>query len=582
MQTTGRRRLWPTGRSRTARRRRTVRGRGAAADRRRVRRDAPHRFDRPPGARHRPRGRASRTRRSTGTSRRRTRCCSRCSPTGGASSSRTSQRRLAATADPGRAAAALRRRRAWRRRATRTRPRRPARSRSTATGSPRSSRTKSRRAGRAARPRCGPRCTRSAATNATSSSSTTSSMATHARRARAYAACPTDDEVQHLAQFCLAGIGACPMEREVLITGIGGQGVQLAAQVLARGAMLDGREVMFLGIYGGMMRGGNTDSTVVVADGPIEAPPVVSHAWAAIAMHDEYWEPVEAKLRPGGLVLVNDSTFTATSRPDVTVHRVDATGVATEVGNALGGVDGDDRRVRRADRTSSTATRSSRRCGSRSRRTAPNTSTTNERALRAGWELLPAERVSRPGRSRVSEPDPTRERDDHEPRHRHRSTSSTARAASSASRRARRRCSRCRSRSTAWATAIPELHPGCTGCAACLLVCPDFVFEVFRFDTPHVDTRSRHDRDARPHDARAHGRQRGAGARRDRVRLPLLRGLPDDAVHRAARALRPPAPRRGRRVHQRRVRARSGRHGVGRARDRRPRRDRARPARGSR
>ena len=30
----------------------------------------------------------------------------------------------------------------------------------------------------------------------------------------------------------------------------------------------------------------------------------------------------------------------------------------------------------------------------------------------------------------------------------------------------------------------PELLPGCTGCAACLLVCPDFCFEVFRFDGP--------------------------------------------------------------------------------------------------
>ncbi len=27
----------------------------------------------------------------------------------------------------------------------------------------------------------------------------------------------------------------------------------------------------------------------------------------------------------------------------------------------------------------------------------------------------------------------------------------------------------------------PELHPGCTGCGACLYVCPDFVFEVYRF-----------------------------------------------------------------------------------------------------
>ncbi len=30
----------------------------------------------------------------------------------------------------------------------------------------------------------------------------------------------------------------------------------------------------------------------------------------------------------------------------------------------------------------------------------------------------------------------------------------------------------------------PELLPGCTGCSACLLVCPDFCFEVFRYDEP--------------------------------------------------------------------------------------------------
>ena len=30
----------------------------------------------------------------------------------------------------------------------------------------------------------------------------------------------------------------------------------------------------------------------------------------------------------------------------------------------------------------------------------------------------------------------------------------------------------------------PELLPGCTGCGACLLVCPDFCFEVYRYATP--------------------------------------------------------------------------------------------------
>ena len=30
----------------------------------------------------------------------------------------------------------------------------------------------------------------------------------------------------------------------------------------------------------------------------------------------------------------------------------------------------------------------------------------------------------------------------------------------------------------------PLLAEGCTGCTACLQVCPDFVFEVYKFDTP--------------------------------------------------------------------------------------------------
>jgi 2-oxoglutarate ferredoxin oxidoreductase subunit delta len=30
----------------------------------------------------------------------------------------------------------------------------------------------------------------------------------------------------------------------------------------------------------------------------------------------------------------------------------------------------------------------------------------------------------------------------------------------------------------------PELLPGCTACRACYEVCPDFVFDVFRYETP--------------------------------------------------------------------------------------------------
>lgn len=127
------------------------------------------------------------------------------------------------------------------------------------------------------------------------------------------------------------------MEREVLMTGIGGQGVQLGALVLATAATAEAREVMYFGIYGGMMRGGNTDGTVVIADAPITTPPVVSRAWSAIAMHDEFWEPLEPRLRPDGFVLVNDATFTHEIAASVSVHRVAATELAAEVGSPLGG-----------------------------------------------------------------------------------------------------------------------------------------------------------------------------------------------------------------------------------------------------
>lgn len=30
----------------------------------------------------------------------------------------------------------------------------------------------------------------------------------------------------------------------------------------------------------------------------------------------------------------------------------------------------------------------------------------------------------------------------------------------------------------------PELTAGCTSCTACALVCPDFCFEVYRYDDP--------------------------------------------------------------------------------------------------
>ncbi len=120
------------------------------------------------------------------------------------------------------------------------------------------------------------------------------------------------------------------------MTGIGGQGVQLAAAVVARAALLEGRDVQVFGSYGGMMRGGATESTVVVSDRTVAAPPTVGMTWSAVLMHHQHAGPVLARLDPHGLVLVNADVV---DRPDVAdgcgVVEVAANQMAASLGSAL-------------------------------------------------------------------------------------------------------------------------------------------------------------------------------------------------------------------------------------------------------
>jgi len=99
------------------------------------------------------------------------------------------------------------------------------------------------------------------------------------------------------------------VEREVLLTGIGGQGVQLAASTLGTAAAGIDLEVLLFGTYGAAMRGGSTASTVVIGQEPLTTPPDVDSAWAGIAMHHEHYAGVADRLRPGGIVVVDSSIF---------------------------------------------------------------------------------------------------------------------------------------------------------------------------------------------------------------------------------------------------------------------------------
>ncbi|MER7277101.1 2-oxoacid:acceptor oxidoreductase family protein [Dactylosporangium sp. NPDC000244] len=122
------------------------------------------------------------------------------------------------------------------------------------------------------------------------------------------------------------------MEREVLVTGTGGQGIQLLAKTLALAATHEGRYAMLAADYGGEMRGGPSKAGVVIGDAPLKALPILPSAWSAIFAHHRHSEGVEERLRAGALVLANTPLVDPEAfRDDLRVFAVDAGAVAKSV-----------------------------------------------------------------------------------------------------------------------------------------------------------------------------------------------------------------------------------------------------------
>jgi 2-oxoglutarate ferredoxin oxidoreductase subunit gamma len=125
-------------------------------------------------------------------------------------------------------------------------------------------------------------------------------------------------------------------EREVLFTGVGGQGVQIASKALAMAAVAEGFEVLLLPRYGGGMRGGMTNASLTVGAGPLRALPVITSAWSAFVMDPAFWETVRPNLAGGAVVVVNSSVFDLpVDVPDARVHRVPAKDMAVDMGNPM-------------------------------------------------------------------------------------------------------------------------------------------------------------------------------------------------------------------------------------------------------
>jgi 2-oxoglutarate ferredoxin oxidoreductase subunit gamma len=118
--------------------------------------------------------------------------------------------------------------------------------------------------------------------------------------------------------------------------GFGGQGVLLMGYVLSHGAMHKGLNITYFPSYGAEMRGGTANCSVTVSDKKI-ASPVASNPDVLVAMNGPSLDKFEPTIIKGGLIFLNSSLISETTRTDVEFLQVPIVELANEVGNARGG-----------------------------------------------------------------------------------------------------------------------------------------------------------------------------------------------------------------------------------------------------
>lgn len=127
------------------------------------------------------------------------------------------------------------------------------------------------------------------------------------------------------------------MEREIVMGGIGGQGVQLATKILAHALNGENKYVMHFAAFGGTVRGGDVECTVVTGTSELSAPPIIPKAWMSIAMHPNPIPIVRPKTRWGGIYVTNSTLITQESSPEGAILiEIPASKIAEDASNPQG------------------------------------------------------------------------------------------------------------------------------------------------------------------------------------------------------------------------------------------------------
>ena len=123
------------------------------------------------------------------------------------------------------------------------------------------------------------------------------------------------------------------MKEDIIISGVGGQGVLSMGKLLAYAAMTEGKEVSWLPAYGPEQRGGTANCTVIVSDSKVPSP-IVSHYSVAVLLNQPSIEKFMPAIKTGGTLIYDTSSIIAPpERDDINIFSMDAMEAAAEMKN---------------------------------------------------------------------------------------------------------------------------------------------------------------------------------------------------------------------------------------------------------
>ena len=120
---------------------------------------------------------------------------------------------------------------------------------------------------------------------------------------------------------------------DLIIAGLGGQGILMGGKVLATAAMHQYKKSLWLPSYSSRVRGGPSECTVVFSDDDIDSP-VLSKADVIMLVDPPQLKIFEKRVNVGGYLIVESAGLNETiERTDITMVPVPALNMAVAMGD---------------------------------------------------------------------------------------------------------------------------------------------------------------------------------------------------------------------------------------------------------